>query len=168
MNDEIKIKNETKEINRRKFFTIVGNTAVGVAAVGGLGITFDYLSPNVVLEVPKKFRVGPVANIQPNTVIFNPEYRVFIFRDEKGYFFAVSAICTHLGCTSNWKPEGALDHQEGVIACPCHGSIFSKTGNVLLGPATRALDRFHSYLQDGQLIVDTEVIVSEEEMILKV
>lgn len=155
-------------LSRRKFFTVVGNSAVGVAALGGLGVTWEFLSPNVLLELPTRFKVGAPQEIQPNTVVYNPQYRVFIFRDQSGFFYAVSSACTHLGCTSNWKSDGIAEHPDGVITCPCHGSIFSKTGEVIRGPAPRPLDRFRMRLEDGQLVVDTGETVNEEEMILKI
>lgn len=156
------------DINRRRFLTAVGNSAIGIAALGSVGVTFEFLSPNVLLEIPARFTDGTVDGMQPNTVVFNPEYRVFIFRDAQGFFYALSAVCTHLGCTANWKPEGVPGHPEGVIACPCHGSVFSKTGEVIRGPAPRHLDRFRMRLEDGKLVVDTAEPVSEEEMFLKV
>jgi cytochrome b6-f complex iron-sulfur subunit len=136
--------------------------------VGSLGVTWEFLSPNVLLELPTRFKVGMPQEIQPNTVVYNPQYRVLIFRDQSGFFYAVSAACTHLGCTSNWKADGIPEHSEGVITCPCHGSVFSKTGEVIRGPAPRPLDRFRMRLEDGQLVVDTGETVSEEEIILKV
>lgn len=161
-------KADMESLSRRKFFTIVGNSAVGVAALGSLGVTWEFLSPNVLLELPTRFKVGPPQEIQPHTVVYNPQYRVFIFRDQSGFFYAVSSTCTHLGCTSNWKSDGIPEHAEGVITCPCHGSVFSKTGEVIRGPAPRPLDRFRMRLADGQLVVDTGETVSEEEMILKI
>jgi len=166
MNDE-KDKHR-EEISRREFFLKVGNSAVGITLAGGSIVTWRYLWPNVLFEAPNRFRAGVVAEMAPGTVIFNPEYRVFIFREQQGYFYAVSAICTHLGCTTNWRAEGAPGHAGGVIACPCHGSIFSKTGEVIVGPAPRDLDRFRMTLEEGELVVDTGEKVNEEEMILRV
>ncbi|MFQ5628785.1 MAG: ubiquinol-cytochrome c reductase iron-sulfur subunit [bacterium] len=161
-------KNEKDEITRRRFLNMVGNSAIGVAGLGSIGVTLEFLKPNVLLEIPLRFKAGTVDNTPPGTVVFNPEYRVFIFRDVSGFFYAVSAVCTHLGCTVNWKAEGTPEHAEGVIACPCHGSVFSRTGVVLSGPAPRDLDRFRMRLEDGKLVVDTAETVTEEEMILKV
>ena len=159
---------KAEEMTRRNFFLRLGNTAVGVTLAGGGLVTWKFLWPNVLLEPPSRFQAGTVAEIPAGTVVFNPEYRVLVFRDQKGFFYALSAICTHLGCTTDWKPEGIPGHSEGVIACPCHGSIFSKTGVVIRGPAPRDLDRFHMTVEDDRLIVDTSETVSEDEMILRV
>ncbi len=174
MDDKLDPKNKAEEeddeeLSRRQFLNLVGNSAIGVAALGSLGVTLEYLKPNVLLEIPMQFKAGTIDTMPPNTVVFNPDYRVFIFRDEKGFFYALSAICTHLGCTTNWKPHGVPGFEnQSVIACPCHGSVFSRTGVVLRGPAPRDLDRFRMRLQDGKLVVDTSETVTEEEMYLKV
>lgn len=46
--------------------------------------------------------------------------------------YALSLICTHLGCTVQVNPDG--------LTCPCHGSRFDLSGQVLSGPAPRALE----------------------------
>lgn len=47
---------------------------------------------------------------------------------------AVSSTCTHRGCEVRPFPDG--------FRCPCHGSEYEANGDVLAGPATRALQRF--------------------------
>jgi glycine/D-amino acid oxidase-like deaminating enzyme/nitrite reductase/ring-hydroxylating ferredoxin subunit len=59
--------------------------------------------------------------------------RVACSRDEKGSLHQVSAICTHMGCVVHWN--GA----EQTWDCPCHGSRFHRTGEVLAGPAESPL-----------------------------
>src|ERR1035437_4301007 len=155
-------------LNRRKFVLAAGNGAIAIAALGSIGVTLDYLSPKVLLELPRRFIIGMLATMQPNSVTFDAEHRLIVFRDKQGYFYALSAVCTHLGCIVEWKDTGIPGHPEGVIACPCHGSIFNKTGDVIRGPAPRSLDRFKLYLEDNKVIVDMEETVGEEEMFLKV
>ena len=64
---------------------------------------------------------------------FKKDQRVWIVRQEDGSFFAISAICTHLGCTPNWF---AIDNK---FKCPCHGSGFYRDGTNYEGPAPRPL-----------------------------
>jgi len=61
---------------------------------------------------------------------------------------ALSAICTHQGCTVGYN-SGKAD-----IECPCHGSVFSTTGRVLVGPASSPL-RSYAVTQDGTVLTIT-------------
>jgi Rieske Fe-S protein len=56
------------------------------------------------------------------------------FRDEKGQVHALSAACSHMGCLVGWN---AADR---TWDCPCHGSRFDLSGEVLHGPAVKALE----------------------------
>jgi cytochrome b6-f complex iron-sulfur subunit len=159
--------NQKRGISRREVFVAAGNTAVGLVTLGSMGMVLDFLSPKVLLEIPTRFQVGPLESLTPGSVTYLPENRLFLFREETGSCYAISSVCTHLGCSVKWNPTGASGHPEGVITCPCHGSLFSKTGNVIQGPASRPLDRFELALEDGQLVVDTGKRLGEEEMILK-
>jgi glycine/D-amino acid oxidase-like deaminating enzyme/nitrite reductase/ring-hydroxylating ferredoxin subunit len=58
---------------------------------------------------------------------------VAAFKDENGRVHAVSAVCTHMGCLVGWN---ATDR---TWDCPCHGSRFELSGEVIHGPATQPL-----------------------------
>jgi cytochrome b6-f complex iron-sulfur subunit len=51
----------------------------------------------------------------------------------EGKLLALSARCTHLGCTLNYDPVS------GQFRCPCHGSRFDRTGRRIAGPARKPL-----------------------------
>lgn len=159
---------EAKKVSRREFMLRAGNTAVGVTLVGGGIVTAKFLWPNVVPEPQSRFRVGAVESFSPGSCTVDSKHRLFIFRAPEGYFYAVSAICTHLGCTAAWRPDGTDERPEGVIACPCHGSVFSKRGEVIAGPAPRSLQRFRMTMIDGDLFVDIKEVVDENDMVLRV
>ena len=61
--------------------------------------------------------------------------KVAVYRDEQGTVHELSALCTHLQCVVRWNSE------EQSWDCPCHGSRFAPTGEVLTGPAIAPLKR---------------------------
>jgi glycine/D-amino acid oxidase-like deaminating enzyme/nitrite reductase/ring-hydroxylating ferredoxin subunit len=60
--------------------------------------------------------------------------RIAVYRDEQGKVTEKSAVCTHLKCIVEWNG------MEKTWDCPCHGSRFSTTGDVLNGPAIMPLE----------------------------
>lgn len=144
-------------VTRRYFLEAVSFGALGLTTIGSLVLSGEYLSPNVVREPPMKFSAGPPEDFPPGSVTLNKEQKVYIIRAKEGYFYALSAVCTHLGCITNWKPD------EGIVACPCHGSKFDKEGRKIEGPAPRPLPRFSIALDDrGSLVVDRSVVVGDD------
>lgn len=60
--------------------------------------------------------------------------KIAVYKDESGKVTEKSAVCTHLKCIVEWNgTEKSWD-------CPCHGSRFGPTGEVLNGPAIMALE----------------------------
>jgi cytochrome b6-f complex iron-sulfur subunit len=159
---DIKEKEKQDLMSRRYFLEIVGLGSIAITAAGTALLTVEYLSPNVLLDPSPTFKAGPVDGYTPNSVTKLKEEKVYIVRAKEGYFYALSDVCTHLGCITNWLPD------EGLIACPCHGSRFNMEGNVVHGPAPRPLERYLITLNDqGQLVVDKAQKVNEN-VILKV
>lgn len=59
--------------------------------------------------------------------------KLAVYRADDGSLVRRSAACTHVGCIVHWNPF------EKCWDCPCHGSQFAPTGEVLNGPALHAL-----------------------------
>ena len=164
MKDEKKKAGGGKKVvmSRREFFNAVGTGALAVSGLGATAVTWEYLSPNVLFEPPLRFRVGTQEDYAPDTVTLDSERKIFIVRDEQSQFYCLSAVCTHLGCLTFWKGD------ERLIACPCHGSRFSKHGDVNKGPAPRPLPHLKIFVDDrGYLVVDKNEVVGPD-YILKV
>jgi glycine/D-amino acid oxidase-like deaminating enzyme/nitrite reductase/ring-hydroxylating ferredoxin subunit len=68
-------------------------------------------------------------------VIKRGKEKIAIWRSPGGKLKALSASCTHMGCTVTWN------NADLTWDCPCHGSMFSYDGAVIHGPATEALPR---------------------------
>ena len=77
-----------------------------------------------------------VDDIKPGegAVIRRGLKKVAVYKDENGHVTEKSAVCTHLKCIVQWNG------MEKSWDCPCHGSRFSPTGEVLNGPAIMALE----------------------------
>jgi nitrite reductase/ring-hydroxylating ferredoxin subunit len=76
-----------------------------------------------------------LADLAPGdgTVIETAGTSTAYYRDQAGGIQAVSAICTHLGCTVGFN------RGDRTWDCPCHGSRFDVDGKVIQGPATEDL-----------------------------
>lgn len=94
---------------------------------------------------PGEFGVGSVTSRLPPD---GQGRAVWVVRTKKG-FFALLGRCTHLGCTPRWQPAPKR------FKCPCHGSVFTREGDNVSGPAPRPLERVHIELgARGVLTVD--------------
>lgn len=153
----------SKTAERRDFLFKLGTGAGLTALAAQAGASLRSLVPNVSYDAPTTVKVGLPADF-PDGMKFLPEQRLFVFREGK-VFHAVSAVCTHLGCTVRAEalpqPEtvevgGAQLRVTHRFACPCHGSKYTGDGKVVSGPAPRPLSWFHLSVSpdDGQLVVD--------------
>jgi nitrite reductase/ring-hydroxylating ferredoxin subunit len=138
---------------RRSMFAI-GCIAVGTATAGFLAATFRFLVPNVLYEPSRRFDIGPPSDFPPGAVTFLPDRRLYLFNGPDG-FYAISSVCTHLGCNVKRGGPG--------FECPCHGSRFDENGRVVQGPAPAALAWYALSLSPrGELIVDLERTVGPD------
>ena len=147
------------ELSRRDFLNEITLGALGIAGLGGAALTYQYFSPNVLFEPATTFRAGNPDLYPVNSVTFLQDQQVYIVRIPMG-FYAISAVCTHLGCITQWKPEA------NMIACPCHGSKFQPNGRKIEGPAPRPLPHYSINLTaDGELQVDKLQIIKSDQVL---
>ncbi len=145
----------TDDVNRRQFFLKLGLGSLSIAAAGTAAFAYQYLEPNVLFEPSPVVNAGKPDRYPLDSVTLDANTGIFIIHSQEGYF-SLSAVCTHLGCLTAWKPE------LGIIACPCHGSKFyvqqqgnHKPGDKIEGPAPKPLPWKRMWLNDdGDLLVD--------------
>jgi cytochrome b6-f complex iron-sulfur subunit len=142
-----------RDASRREFLSQVGLGACALTIAGAVFTAIDYMEPKVLFEPPTEFKAGNIQDFPEGTVKFDEEHRAYIIGGQGG-IFALSAVCTHLGCITRYHSD------EGVIACPCHGSRFDVDGNVVHGPAPRSLPWIEVKADaEGNLTVDTSVVI---------
>jgi cytochrome b6-f complex iron-sulfur subunit len=74
--------------------------------------------------------------------------RVLVLEDSEQKLRAMSAKCTHEGCTVQYVPG------ESVIWCACHNGRFDLDGRVLAGPPPRPLEKYVCQREaDGTVVV---------------
>ena len=152
---------DAEGVSRRGFikWTTVGWVAFSAACTSGLVASTRFMFPNVLFEPPQSFKVGFPSEYTVGEVDtrWKDAYGVWIVRNSEG-FYALIAVCTHLGCSPNWLAA------ENKFKCPCHGSGFYKTGVNFEGPAPRPLERARIVLSDdGQILVDKSVKFQQEK-----
>ena len=133
---------------RRRFVT--------VAIAGFLTTNFlmflRFFFPRTIFEPKTVFRIGMPADFGVGVdTKFQKARRIWVVKNTER-LFVINAICTHLGCTPDWKES------EQKFKCPCHGSGYDPEGINYEGPAPRPMDRARVEIDpEGQIVVDTSV-----------
>jgi len=90
-----------------------------------------YLTPRQAVDRRALTSVAKAEIPTQGALVFR-EARIAVMRSSND-IYALSLVCTHLGCTVNVTADG--------LSCPCHGSRFDRRGTVVKGPAERPLQR---------------------------
>jgi len=142
-----------EKMNRRKFLELI---------IGGsfLGVIFSIFYPIVRFLFPPKLpetpqfqvNVGKVDDIPINSgKIFRLGTKPgIIVRKKDGSFVAFSAVCPHLGCIVQYRPD--FEH----IWCACHNAHFDLSGKVLSGPPPAPLEEFKVKIMGNEIYVVKE------------
>ncbi|MBN1665883.1 MAG: Rieske 2Fe-2S domain-containing protein, partial [Anaerolineales bacterium] len=129
------IKETPKSLSRRSFLGIAWAGSLSLFFAQALIAVLKFLKPVSTGGFGGWIFAGQLEAFSIDTVNRILAGRFYISRTPEG-LIALWQKCPHLGCAVPW------DENQGVFHCPCHGSTFNRVGEVLGGPAPRALDYF--------------------------
>jgi cytochrome b6-f complex iron-sulfur subunit len=136
---------------RRRFVDWFLGTSAGALLVAILYPIARYLVPPEVRESTAEtvtLSVHP-AQLKPNSGIifrFGSQPGILI-RTPAGDLRAFSAVCTHLGCTVQYRPDLSQ------IWCACHNGHYDLQGKNVSGPPPRPLTPYVVNVRGDQIVV---------------
>ncbi|WP_205461741.1 QcrA and Rieske domain-containing protein [Mangrovibacterium lignilyticum] len=120
-----------ERVSRRTFLQLAMTITAGLFVA-----LWNKLAQNQLKQDEQRTRIFPFN--KNKTVIFADN---FIIINQEDSTTVLSAHCTHLGCKIN-------ETENGKLICPCHGSEYDLSGNVLKGPAYKSLPQLQARISD--------------------
>jgi len=142
------VKQPKVSLDRRGFLSLAFAASMAALTGGWLGALFKFIRPPKTQGFGGLVYAGRVEEFPPDTINHVLAGRFYISHTPDG-LLALYQKCTHLGCSIPWAAAESQFH------CPCHGSLFTKAGEVVGGPAPRPMDIFPIEIKDGEVWVDT-------------
>jgi len=128
---------------------ILGVWATGVVASIVYPIIRYLVPPDIPEAATQSMTAGPASTLLPNSgrvVPFGSEPAIVI-RTPAGEYRAFAAVCTHLSCTVQYRPD--LQH----IWCACHDGHYDLYGRNIAGPPPRPLEPYDVHVRDNEIVV---------------
>ncbi|MFN7138713.1 MAG: ubiquinol-cytochrome c reductase iron-sulfur subunit [Limisphaerales bacterium] len=150
-------------MDRRTFFKwMIAGGGITTGAVIAVPVIGTALSPVLRRETEARWQpIGRLDDFPPNQmtrgIVMVPRddwaetlrsKSVYVLRESDQRIVVFSRNCTDLSCPIVW------DEGSNCFFCPCHGGIFSRTGEPMKGPPKRPLFRYATRIRKGMLEVD--------------
>ena len=138
-------------MDRRRFLDWmirISGTALGAFVLYPVA---RYLVPPRIPEaVTRRVVAGKVKELQPGSFKIFPfgSQPGLLIRTQDGSFRAMSAVCTHLGCTAQYR--GA----DRMVWCACHNGVYDLEGRNVSGPPPRPLERYDVHVEGEDVVVE--------------
>lgn len=135
---------------RRGALSWLLGTSLGATLAAALYPVFRFVIPPDVAEAPvNRVLAGKLTELPPNSgKIFRFGSKAGILvRTANGDVRAFSAVCTHLACTVQYRP----DMQN--IWCACHNGHYDLQGKNIAGPPPRPLEAYKVDLAGNDVYV---------------
>jgi cytochrome b6-f complex iron-sulfur subunit len=138
---------------RRRFVEVLLGSGLLATAVSFLYPVLRYLVPPASADLGSNTVVAAkVGDLKPNSG------KVFRFGSEPGLlildvnsqYHAMSAVCTHLSCTVQYRPDM---HE---VWCACHNGVYDLNGRNVSGPPPRPLQLYDVHVQGDEIVVSRQ------------
>jgi len=130
------------------------NYFLGTGALASLGailypIARFMIPPRIVESAASSVVAAKVAEVKPNSgkVFKFGSKPALLIQTPTGEYRAFNAVCTHLDCTVQYRPE------EKLIWCACHNGRYDLTGKNISGPPPRPLEEFKVNVRGDEIVV---------------
>ena len=130
------------------------NFFLGTSALASLGailypIARFMIPPRIVESAASSVVAAKVAEVKPNSgkVFKFGSKPAILIQTPTGEYRAFNAVCTHLDCTVQYRPE------EKLIWCACHNGRYDLTGKNISGPPPRPLEEFKVNVRGDEIVV---------------
>jgi Rieske Fe-S protein len=140
-----------REVTRRGFINWVLGTSAGAFLLSVLYPVSRYLIPP---KVEESMARAVTLSIKPGDVKVNTgeifkfgNRAAILVRTPAGELRAFSAVCTHLACIVQYRPD--LHH----VWCACHNGHFDLNGQNIAGPPPRPLEQYVVNVREDQVVV---------------
>lgn len=164
MNHFDQVSGQADAVSTRRQFCVCAGEAVSAAMIGSLLQACGGSPTSPTSSAPSLPVVGgsvgsgvvvvtidsssPLASVGGAALVQSSAGTFLVARTAQDSFVALTAICTHQGCT-------ITGFQNSNYVCPCHGSQYNTSGQVVMGPATIALHQFSTQFANNVLTIST-------------
>lgn len=146
MSDDL---NDTRsEPKRRRILQLFFGTGIAASLGSFFYPILRYIIPPPTAELTTDtVLAGHVGELEPNTgKIFRfGNYPALLILTSDGKYQALSATCTHLNCTVQYRPD------LHSIWCACHNGMYAVDGRNISGPPPRPLERYDVSLKGNEI-----------------
>jgi len=138
-------------LSRKRFIDWLLGTSAGGLLIAVLYPVSRYIVPP---EIPETAVNSVVLKVRPEDVApdsgeifrFGSKPGILV-RTASGDLRAFSAVCTHLGCTVQYRSD------ESDIWCACHNGHYDLNGRNIAGPPPRPLEEYAVNVRGDQIVV---------------
>lgn len=147
---------------RRGMLAFTGWLTMGLLGVQAVVAFMFFFWPRKTGAFGTVISAGKVSDYKVGDVKYFVDGKFYLVRHQEG-FLALYQKCPHLGCVVPWKSDYEYQGSKGWFVCPCHGSTYKTTGQIVYGPAPRPMDYMKVQIKGDVITVDSGAIMKRED-----